>query len=299
MSKVDDLLAVAASQIGYCATEDQEPGSKYGRWMAEVTGEEWLAGPSTEIWWCCMFVSWCLAHADVECAGFPTYNTDIALRNCNGARVWDIYQAQPGDLIIFNWDGNSTTDHIGIVEANFGDWLQTIEGNVFNSVMRVTRDWSCVAAIIRPDFEEFTGDEDIRYMQLMLNVHMQRRGWPMVNPTGEYDWVTMVPLIKLCQEWMCCSCDPTVDIDANWSKGWINALSVHPIKQGFECIASWAVKAALIGKGEKGAELDLSSWSFTPELAQHVRAWQEKHGLPKTGKVDSDTLFELTHEEVE
>ena len=46
MSKIDDVLYVAASQLGYCADDDPEPGSKFGRWMAELLDEDWLAGPS-------------------------------------------------------------------------------------------------------------------------------------------------------------------------------------------------------------------------------------------------------------
>ena len=140
-------------------------------------------------------------------------------------------------------------------------------------------------------------DEDILYMQQQLNVQLQRRGLPMINPTGLYNWHTMVPLIQLCQEWMLCSCDPTVAVDANWSRGWVNAMDAHPIRPGLACAAAWAVKAALIGKGCKGAALDLSTWAYTPELAAVVRQYQSEHGLPVTGIVDQHTLFSLTHED--
>ena len=79
MATANDVLDIARGEIGYKALEDPEPGSKYGRWMAEVTGEDWLAGPSTSIWWCCMYASWVLDRAGQECRGFPSYNTDIVL----------------------------------------------------------------------------------------------------------------------------------------------------------------------------------------------------------------------------
>lgn len=301
MGKVDDVLWWAASQIGYCASEDPEPGSRYGRWMAEKTGESWLAGPSSEIWWCCCFASWCLDRAGATCQGFPTYNTDVALRYCGDARLANIYDAQPGDLIIFNWDNNSSTDHIGIVEANHGSWLQTIEGNVFNSVMRVTRDWSYVAAVIRPDYESEQpskkADPDIRFMQLMVNTQLSRRGNDdLIDATGVFDWRTMVPIIEIAQDYLLNTADMSISIDGNWSDELVGALNDHPIRQGMSCAGAWAVKAALIGQGYKGACLDLSKWDFSAGVAATVRMFQESRDMTPTGVVDSDTLFALTHE---
>jgi GH25 family lysozyme M1 (1,4-beta-N-acetylmuramidase) len=76
---VEKLMSVAYAELGYYAPSDPERGSKYGRWLAELTGEDWLAGPSTSIWWCCMYVSYVLYHAGVTVKGFPTQNTDLAL----------------------------------------------------------------------------------------------------------------------------------------------------------------------------------------------------------------------------
>ena len=61
MATAEDVLNIARGELGYYAPDDPESGSKYGRWMADVTGEDWLRGPSREIWWCCCFSSWCLA----------------------------------------------------------------------------------------------------------------------------------------------------------------------------------------------------------------------------------------------
>ena len=66
MGTPNDVLRIAAGEIGYYAPDDPQPGSKYGRWMADVTGESWLAGPSTEVWWCMIFVSWVFAQAGVD-----------------------------------------------------------------------------------------------------------------------------------------------------------------------------------------------------------------------------------------
>ena len=305
MSKIDDVLYVASSQLGYCADDDPEPGSKFGRWMAELLDEDWLAGPSSEIWWCCIFVSWCLNQAGVECPGFPSYNTNIVIRHAGDAILDNIYDAQPGDVIIFDWDGNGVTDHVGIVEANHGSWLQTIEGNVSNSVMRVTRDWSCVSYIVRPHYEDAQYepskcDPDIRFMQLMLNTQLKNRGCPddqLVEATGIYDWHTTVPLIKMAQEWLLCRYDNSIVCNGDWSMLMVRLLNKYPAQNSCANVLAWVTKAALIGCGYKGAHLDLQNWNYSVALSDAVIEYQHLHGIPATGCVDSDTLFALTHYE--
>lgn len=158
MATAEDVLNIARGELGYYAPDDPEPGSKYGRWMADVTGEDWLRGPSREIWWCCCFSSWCLAQAGVECPGFPSYNTDLVL-SANPPRV-PLSQALPGDIVIWDWDGNGATDHIGIIEDP--RVMITIEGNKDNAVKRVNRSSVnyLVRAVIRPAYSGVEGDHE-------------------------------------------------------------------------------------------------------------------------------------------
>ena len=162
MGTPNDVLRIAAGEIGYYAPDDPQPGSKYGRWMADVTGESWLAGPSTEVWWCMIFVSWVFAQAGVDFPGAPSYNTDSTLAAARKVgRVTDAGHAGPGDIVVFDWNFSSAaTDHVGIVEKNYGTYLQTIEGNTSgsaagkqsngNGVWRRTRDYSVVAGVVSP-----------------------------------------------------------------------------------------------------------------------------------------------------
>ena len=154
MATAEHVLNIARSQVGYYAPDDPEAGSKYGRWLAAKTGESWLAGPSVEIWWCCMYVSWCLDMAGQACRGFPSYNTDIVL-GANPPKV-PIEDMRPGDIVIWDWDGNSATDHIGFVESYVNGKLTTIEGNYRNSVARVDRTSTrhLISAVIRPPYGE-------------------------------------------------------------------------------------------------------------------------------------------------
>lgn len=177
MATRDEVLHIAASQIGYFAPNDPEPGSLYARWLADVTGEDWLRGSSTEIAWCCCFVSWCLAMANQECTGFPSYNTDLVLNK--NPKLVSRSECMPGDIIIWDWDGDGLTDHIGFINYVDGDgFIQTIEGNHNNYVTTVDRSnyWGCVAAIIRPPYDNassYSGDtydgECVDYIAAMAN----------------------------------------------------------------------------------------------------------------------------------
>lgn len=161
MSVVDDVLKTAASRIGYYAPNDPNPGSEAGRYWAQKTGQKWLQGPSTSVWWCMLFVSMVLdMNGQIDAIGGFSYNTDITLgRNRN--RLVGLANARPGDIVIFNRDGGGT-DHVGFVEKNLGNGvLQTIEGNTSsgaagsqsagNGVWRRRRS-SSIAAIIRPAY---------------------------------------------------------------------------------------------------------------------------------------------------
>lgn len=157
---VQDILSKASREIGYYAPSDPEPGSKYGRWMANLTGEKWLAGPSTSVWWCAIFVSWVFDGVDTK-GVLPSYNCDqIRTRARNkGMLLSNVRDAAPGDIVLFDWDNNGSLNHVGIVEKNFGSYVQTIEGNTSgsdwgsqsagNGVHRRTRAWGPIKAVVR------------------------------------------------------------------------------------------------------------------------------------------------------
>lgn len=154
----DDVIRIAEGELGYYAPNDPERGSKYGRWMAQITGEDWMAGPSSEIWWCCMFVSWVLNQAGVKVPGFPSQNTDLALNG--GARnlCVDKSQMRRGDILIFDWNwATAATDHIGFAKQSpSGGYVATIEGNVGNAVQNKTRSLDSIRYVVRPQYNGTT-----------------------------------------------------------------------------------------------------------------------------------------------
>ena len=145
-----DVLRVAASQIGYYSPDMD---SKYGDWYAEHTGQAWYA--DKWIAWCAMFASWCMHEAGARCAGLPgAYTPTMVNAALAAGKTVDKYSARPGDVVYFDWVGGDFVDHVGIVEANFGTYIQTIEGNTSNMVARRTRSWDVVAYVVRPDYDD-------------------------------------------------------------------------------------------------------------------------------------------------
>ena len=168
MSKIDEVLNHAAYRIGYYAPDDPEPGSEAGRYCANKMNQAWLAGPSESIYWCMCFVSMVFDMAGmVGAIGGFSYNTDVTKGRM---RKVSIEEAQRGDVVLYDWDEDGRTDHVGIVEANLGGrWLQTIEGNTSssnagsqsagNGVWRRQRYYG-IDCVLRPDWGAEGGTEE-------------------------------------------------------------------------------------------------------------------------------------------
>lgn len=165
MASANKVLSIAAGEVGYIALNDPNEGSKYGRWMADKTGNSYYRGHSTKVPWCAMFASWVLDQAGMTVPGMPTASC-TALRNAcaSAGMIVPKMSAQPGDIVIFDWPGSNdgANDHVGFVELNRSTYIQTIEGNTSSGasgsqgnggmVARRTRDWSVVQDVIRPAY---------------------------------------------------------------------------------------------------------------------------------------------------
>lgn len=150
-----DVLSAARGEIGYNRWDDSQAGTKYGRWYAKDHGAYY---GTSGVPFCAMFVSWVFDQAGAECAGIPEAYCPYILNDAKkaGAVLSDKTKAQPGDVVLFDWDGG-VVDHVGIIEKNYGSYVQTIEGNttingVSGAVGRRTRSWGTIAAIVRPSW---------------------------------------------------------------------------------------------------------------------------------------------------
>lgn len=118
----DDIVNLALEEVGYCENPPKSNKTKYGEWFG-------LDG----VPWCGIFVSW-VYHK----AGFPLGNigfskgfagTQTALKHFQ--ETGEIVEIPvPGDIVLFDWQGDNTPDHTGIYVDGYGTGqLKTVEGN--------------------------------------------------------------------------------------------------------------------------------------------------------------------------
>lgn len=154
MATIDDVINFELNECGYDRYKDPYTGTKYGRWYASVTGEDWAA--QNDIAYCVMFQSYCFAMCGLDEPFFPSQNCDDVVNRAikNGMTV-PIQNAQRGDLVIFDWGDGGILDHIGLIEYIDGSTIHTIEGNTDNGkVKQRIRTFDYVQFIVRPTYTE-------------------------------------------------------------------------------------------------------------------------------------------------
>ena len=105
-------------------------------------------GFSSRVEWCAWFVSWCYGQmglseprfAGCEWQGVPWFQS----RGQWGARGYE--NIAPGDAIFFDWDGDGTADHVGLVIGTDGSRVYTVEGNSGDAckIKSYPADYACI-----------------------------------------------------------------------------------------------------------------------------------------------------------
>lgn len=196
MSAAENVLYCARQWIGYSRWDDPEPGTVFGRWYAKLVDDPYFG--ESGVPYCAMFVSYCLDWAGFEAAGLPgAYVPWILSANSDAGRLVANEDAQPGDLVMFDWQGDGVADHIGIVEENHPDegWMQTIEGNTSpgnggsqsngGGVYRRARNYSSIIGVARPYYETQEEEDDMlteHQDMLLATIYEQVTG--TYDPTG-------------------------------------------------------------------------------------------------------------------
>lgn len=163
MSKIKDLLAAAAAEIGYNRFDDPLAGTKYGRHYAQLVGKPYYG--TSGVPYCAMFVSYLFDVLALPQPFLPeAYCPYMKNKAKQAGMLVDKHAARPGDIVLFDWGGDGVCDHVGIVEKNCGSYLQTIEGNTSTGttgsqsnggrVARRTRSFNSVNCVIRPNYAD-------------------------------------------------------------------------------------------------------------------------------------------------
>ena len=116
------IVSVALTQLG------NEGGQKFWSWY----------GFDSHVAWCACFASWCGDQAGlIESSKMPKFSLcddGIAWFQSKGKWKSRGYSPAPGTLIFFDWNGDGTSDHVGIVEKTEGSTVYTVEGNSSDAV---------------------------------------------------------------------------------------------------------------------------------------------------------------------
>lgn len=161
MATASQVINIAAKEVGYSRWSDPNPGTKYGRWYAQKTSSPYFARNGVP--YCAMFVSWVLSQAGMIPPGGIFAYCPTGLNNARRlGRVHDKRSAAPGDIVFFDWNHDGIADHTGIVTANKGSYIETIEGNTSSGrrgsqsngggVYRRARSLSWVLAVATPQY---------------------------------------------------------------------------------------------------------------------------------------------------
>lgn len=111
------IIEVALTQLG------NQGGQPYWSWY----------GFNSRVEWCACFVSWCADQCGyIESGLVPKFAGCVDGANwfkSNGKWQDRTYEPKVGDIIFFDWEGDGTTDHVGIVEKCENGTVYTVEGN--------------------------------------------------------------------------------------------------------------------------------------------------------------------------
>ena len=144
-----DLVHIAASQVGYTESQANFRMNEAGRKLGYTRYGDWFGSPYGH--WCVMFVSFCMHYAgipdDVLGSSSNTDNFAFLFRDKGVYTKDKTYTPAVGDVIFFNAEQTGPIDHVGIVEeliyaaAPQGEEpklmeIHTIEGNAEDAVRR-------------------------------------------------------------------------------------------------------------------------------------------------------------------
>lgn len=151
----ENICLIALREVGTVEVPDNK--TKYGKWYG-MNGNPW----------CAMFVSWVYKQAMLSKK--VAASTSKGFASCDAGLKWfakkdklvPVGQAQPGDIVFFQFDNDAQPDHVGIVIKNNTRLkrLVCVEGNTSpdkrgsqsngGGVYKKKRSYATVMAVARP-----------------------------------------------------------------------------------------------------------------------------------------------------
>lgn len=110
--------------------------------------------------WCCAFI-WDGFHqtglSALFCGGAKTAYCPFVVEWARAHGRWYVGDYKPGDLLLYDWNGDGVADHIGFSTGWNGTYATSIEGNTDDQVREETRYPSTIMGAYRPEYREDGG----------------------------------------------------------------------------------------------------------------------------------------------
>jgi CHAP domain len=158
MVKAADVLSHAKKFVDEKYAEEGDNLTIMGKWYG-LNGQPW----------CAMFVSYCFNLAGalnlISVTGKKGFaGCDAGLKAfAKAGMLVPVGQAQPGDIVFFQFDTDAEPDHVGFVYVNDGKNLICFEGNTSSDekgsqsnggmCAKKKRPYSLVMAVARPKYD--------------------------------------------------------------------------------------------------------------------------------------------------
>lgn len=155
MTALEDVLLWAREQIGTAETGENNVKFNTDYYGSPVQGGSYP--------WCCAFVWDAFYQTGLSrlfCDGAKTAYCPYVMSWAKAHGKWVEGDYRPGDLLLYDWNGDMVADHIGICTMWNSEYAYAIEGNVNDRVMEVTRWPNNILGAYRPDYA--SADADIR-----------------------------------------------------------------------------------------------------------------------------------------
>lgn len=152
MAKASDLIRLARLELGVA---EDPPGSNHVKYNNAYYSQD-ISGSAYA--WCLVFIWWLFRQAGAsdlfydgkKTAYVPTYDQWARQAGLTVA----LEEARPGDIIVYDWNGNKQGQHVGICTGAAEATVTTIEGNCDDAVREMTRQRSYVLRVVRPKYDK-------------------------------------------------------------------------------------------------------------------------------------------------
>lgn len=182
MPTSEDILKIASREIGVKENPPDSNCVKYNDWFygRKVSGEEFK--------WCMVFCQWVYNQAKVK-PPIKTGSCTALMKAAKAEGKWVTKNFKPADLVIFTFNKKREPQHCGIVRANTGTGVISIEGNTGTSnddnggmVMERVRANSTILGAFRPDLEE----EIEMTIPEMINAMTDKQAYELLEKATKY-----------------------------------------------------------------------------------------------------------------